>query len=161
MKKSGRPARAALVLAAIGLVAAAPVLVVKVQTTQLRQTPQFFGSVIAPLKAGDKLEKLGEQNAWYQVKTAAGLTGWIHSSAAEVPKFTLIAMAGPTKTQATAQEAALAGKGFSKEIEASYRARHPETSFVWVERMLAFKVAAAEAQDFLKKGKLAESGRGQ
>ena len=161
MKRNRGPALAALALAAICLLAAADTLVVKIQTTQLRNAPQFFAPVVATLKAGDKLDKLGAQGAWFQVKTAAGATGWVHSSAVEVPKFTLLAMSGGTKTQATAKEAALAGKGFSKEIEDNYRGKNPSLSFAWVDRMLALKTAPAQVEDFLKKGKLGEGRSSQ
>lgn len=46
-------AAAAVVLALICLASAADGLVVKIQMTQLRKTPQFFAPVVAPLKAGD------------------------------------------------------------------------------------------------------------
>jgi uncharacterized protein YgiM (DUF1202 family) len=157
MKKPRGPGLAALVLAVICLVAAADTFVVKIQATQLRQAPGFFAPTVAPLKAGDRLEKIGTQGAWHQVKTVAGLTGWVHASAVEVPKFSLLAMSGGTKTQATAQEAALAGKGFSKEIEDGYRAKHADVSFVWVDKMLAIAVTPAQVEDFLKKGKLGEA----
>jgi SH3-like domain-containing protein len=160
MKKSRGFRLAAIALAALGLIAAADVLVVKIRTTQLRNAPQFFAPAIATLKAGDTLDKLAAQGAWFQVKTAAGATGWVHSSAVEVPKTGLMAMAGPTKTQASAKEAALAGKGFSKEIEDSYRAKHAEVSFLWVDKMIQITVPAAQIEDFLKKGKLG-AGRGR
>lgn len=152
---------AALALAAICLFAAADTLVVKIQSTQLRNAPQFFAPSIAALKAGDKLAKLAVQGAWLQVKTAGGQTGWVHSSAVEIPKFTLLAMSGGTKTEASAKEAALAGKGFSKEIEDSYRAKHGDVNFAWVDRMLASKTAASQVEDFLKKGKLGGGGGAQ
>ncbi|MGD0783727.1 MAG: SH3 domain-containing protein, partial [Candidatus Aminicenantales bacterium] len=92
--------------------AADTVVVVKIQTTAIRQNPQFFAPVLLPLKAGDKLTKVGEANGWIQVKTQTGLVGWIHSSAVEVPKLNLLASNDPMKTQAKASEVALAGKGF-------------------------------------------------
>jgi len=161
MKRTRVPAPAAAALAVVCLLAAADTLVVKVQTTPLRQAPQFFAPTVAALKVGDKLELIATQGAWRQVKTAAGLTGWIHSSAAEVPKFTLMAMSGGTKTEASAKEAALAGKGFSKEIERNYRAKHADVSFVWVDKMAALAVPAAQVEDFLKKGKLGEGRSSQ
>jgi SH3-like domain-containing protein len=133
-------------------------LVVKIQITQLRKTPQFFAPVVAPLKAGDLLTKVSETGAWIQVRTAAGLSGWVHRSAVEVPRFGLMAAVGGTKTQATASEAALAGKGFSKQVEDSYKAKHAEANFAGVDRMLQVKVSSAQVEDFLKRGKLASGG---
>jgi hypothetical protein len=144
--------------ALICLASAADGLVVKIQITQLRKTPQFFAPVVAPLKAGDLLTKVSETGAWIQVRTAAGLSGWVHRSAVEVPRFGLMAAVGGTKTQATASEAALAGKGFSKQVEDSYKAKHAEANFAGVDRMLQVKVSSAQVEDFLKRGKLASGG---
>jgi SH3-like domain-containing protein len=157
MKKFRRP----LALAGAGLLLvlmamAADTLIVKVQTTALRKTPQFFGPVVVYLKVGDKLTKVSEQNGWYQVKTAAGLPGWIHGSAVEVSRINLLASNQPMKTQATATEAALAGKGFNKSVEASYRAKHAEISFVWVDRMLQIKIGQGAIQEFLRVGRLGD-----
>jgi len=106
-------------MAALGLLAflvtlvLAETLVIKVQTTSLRQAPKFYGAVIHALRSGDKVEKVaGQPDGWIQVKTAAGVVGWIHSSAVSVQKFNLMAVGGGTKTQASASEVALAGKGF-------------------------------------------------
>jgi hypothetical protein len=161
MKIPKGSALAAVVLAVICLAAAADGLVVKIQTTQLRKTPQFFAPVVAPLKAGDVLIKVSEAGGWVQVRTAAGLSGWVHKSAVEVPRFGLMAAAGGTRTQATASEAALAGKGFSKQVEDSYKAKHAEANFVGVDRMLQVKVSSAQVEDFIKKGKLGGQGDGR
>ena len=145
----------ALLIVAVGL--AAETLVVKIQTTQLRKSPQYFSQALVPLKAGDRLEKLGESSGWIQVKTSAGVVGWIHSSAVQATKLNLLAMDKGMKTQATASEVALAGKGFNKQVEDSYKAKHADMNFAAVDAMLQIKVALAQVEDFLKKGKLGES----
>jgi uncharacterized protein YraI len=135
----------------------AETLIVKVQTTSLRSGPKFYAPVVQALKAGDKLEKVsGQPGGWLQVKTAAGVAGWIHTSAVQVQKFDLLAMDKGLKTQASVSEVALAGKGFNKQVEESYRAKHAEVSFVWVDRMLLIKIPAAQVEEFIKKGKLGE-----
>ena len=155
MTKS-RSAILIIVLVAVGLaIAAAEGLVVKVQTTQLRRTPQFFGPTLAALKVGDRLEKVSEANGWIQVKTAAGAVGWIHSSAVMQSTVALTSTNQNLKTQATASEVALAGKGFNKQVEDSYKSKHAEVSFVWVDRMIQIRTSLAQIQDFLAKGRLA------
>lgn len=161
MKRRRLLAAALGALLMVFIVLAADMLVVKIQSTQLRKSPQFFTQTIATLKAGDRLEKVSESDGWIQVKTGAGVIGWIHSSAVETPRFSLLAMNKDMKTQASASEVALAGKGFSKEVEASYKAKHAEVSFVWVDRMLQVKVSLAQIEDFLKKGNLGEFRGGQ
>ena len=82
--------------------------------------------------------------------------GWIHSSAIEIPKFNLLAMNKDMKTQASASEVVLAGKGFNKQVEDSYRAKHGEANFTGVEAMLQIKINLTQVEDFLRKGKLGE-----
>ncbi|MFQ6108043.1 MAG: SH3 domain-containing protein [Candidatus Aminicenantales bacterium] len=136
----------------------AETVVVKVRSTHLRKEPRFFAQTLAEVKAGDSLEKLSEQAGWVKVRTAGGLVGWIHSSAVQPKKFRLLAMDRTLKTKASAEEVALAAKGFNKQVEESYRARHAALSYAWVEKMLKIKLTAAQIRDFLKKGKLAEFG---
>jgi hypothetical protein len=137
---------------------AADAVVIKIQSTQLRAGPGFFSQPVGTLKAGDRLEKLAVSGAWIQVRTATGAVGWIHSSSAETPRFNLLSMNQTMKTQASASEVALAGKGFNKQVEDSYRAKHTDLNFDAVDRMLQLKISAAQIQDFLKKGKLGEPG---
>jgi len=158
MKISKGTVLAVLALAALCLAAASDGLVVKIQITQLRTTPQFFGQASAALKAGDRLTQIAESGAWVQVRTASGLTGWVHKSAIEVPRFALTASAGGAKTAATASEAALAGKGFGPQVEDNYKAKHAEADFAAVDRMLLLKIPPAELQAFLAKGKLGQGG---
>jgi uncharacterized protein YraI len=139
----------------------AETLTVKVQSTSLRNSPKFYAPAVQTLNAGDKVEKIADQSGWIQVKTAGGVVGWVHSSAVEVPKFDLMASNKGLKTQASADEVALAGKGFNKQVEESYRAKHKDVSFVWVDKMLQIKIAAAQVEEFMKKGKLGEFGGGQ
>lgn len=138
----------------------AETLVVKVQSTSLRSSPKFYASAIQALRAGDKVEKISTQDGWIQVKTASGAVGWVHSSALLVPKFNLVASRQGLQTQASSGEIALAGKGFNKQVEESYRAKHKGLSFAWVDRMLQIRISAAQVEEFLKKGRLGAKGGG-
>ena len=149
---------AALAAVLVLALAAADALIVKIQTTQLRRNPQFFSPGFASLKAGDRLEKLSEAAGWMQVRTASGAIGWIHGSAVAPPQTQILAGSGNMKTQATANEVTLAGKGFNKQVEDSYRARNAAISYVWVDRMVQQRVAMAQIEDFLKRGRLNTSG---
>ncbi len=99
------------------LAAAADTVTVKVQSSAIRQSPQFFAPVVAVVKAGDKLTRLAESNGWLQVKSAAGAAGWIHNGAVAAARFALASSSGGVKSQASASEVALAGKGFNKQVE--------------------------------------------
>ncbi len=139
----------------------AETLTVKVQSTSLRNNPKFYAASLQVIRAGEKVEKIGAQGGWLQVKTAGGTVGWLHSSAVEVQKFDLLAVGGGVKTQAATGEAALAAKGFNKQVEDSFRAKNKNVSFVWVDKMLQVRIAAAQVEEFMKAGKLGEFGGGR
>lgn len=154
-----RPIPSTLVISLFVLVfclLAAETLIVKVQSTSLRMNPKFYAAALLTLGAGEKIEKISSQDGWIQVRTSNGAVGWIHSSAVQVQKFDLLAMDKGLKTQASASEVALAGKGFNKQVEESYRAKHGEVNFVWVDRMLLIRIPASEVEEFMRKGKLGE-----
>jgi hypothetical protein len=132
----------------------AETLMVKVQTTHLRKEPKFYASTIAVLNAGEVVEKISAASGWYQVRTTKGIVGWLHSSAVQTGKFDLAAMDKSLTTKATADEIALAGKGFNKKVEANYKAKHSEANFAGVDRMLKVKVSQSQLLKFLKEGKL-------
>lgn len=156
--------RSVLFSAAVGLffvfvtLLLAETLIVRVQSTSLRQSPRFYSPVVLALKAGEKVEKVSSQEGWVQVRTSGGIVGWVHSSAVEVQKFSLLAMDKSLKTQASASEVALAGKGFNKQVEESYRAKHGDINFLWVDKMLQIKIPAERVLEFMKQGKLGEFG---
>jgi len=136
----------------------AQTLIVKVQSTNLRREPKFYAPTIAVLKAGTVLEQIGSQEGWMKVRTAAGTEGWIHGSAVDVKKFRLSALGKTPQAQASANEVALAGKGFNKQVEQQYRATHADVSFAWVDAMLKLKVSSEELRKFMMQGKLGEYG---
>ncbi|OQX52158.1 MAG: hypothetical protein B5M54_09575 [Candidatus Aminicenantes bacterium 4484_214] len=134
----------------------AETLLVKVQTTVLRKSPQFYATVIGSLKYGDQVEKIAEENGWVKVKTADQVEGWLHSSAVETKKIRLLAMNQILKTEASSQEVALAGKGFTKELEKAYREKNKGLNYAAVDKMLRVKVSLADLKKFLQEGKLGE-----
>ena len=146
-------------LLSAGLLMAAASLKVRVKSTKLRRSPKFYASTMATLRYGESLEKLSQQDGWIQAKTSAGATGWIHSSAVTAPKFSLTA--GRTAQEETsADEVALAGKGFNEQVEQEYR-KSTELDYTWVDRMDQIKVTEAEMERFFREGKLGEYGGGK
>ncbi len=135
-------------------------LFVKVQSARLRKEPKFYAATIVILKAGESVAKISSQAGWYKVRTAGGIQGWLHSSAVQTKKVDLVTMDKSLKAKASADEVALASKGFNEQVEKEYKARHKDISFAWVDRMLTFKVSPEQLRKFLKEGKLAEFGGG-
>lgn len=158
MRKPYRYSFLIMVIFAAALVLLAETLIVKVKSTYLRKEPMFFAQTVTSLKAGEKLEKISSQGGWIKVKTSRGLVGWIHSGSVQPKKFSLLAMDKSLKTEATADEVALAAKGFNKQVEESYRAKNKNISYAWVEKMLQIKVSYSQIRDFIKTGKLGEFG---
>lgn len=148
-----------LLFAVLGVFVAvllAETLVVKVRTTNMKKEPVFYAPTVAVLQAGAQVEKLGEQQGWYQVRTPKGLTGWLHSSAVQAKKMSLL----PTQARAgaTASEVSLAGKGFNKQVEGKHKAGNPSLNYAAVDQMLKLEVTPAQLKAFLQKGRLGEFG---
>ena len=61
---------------------------------------------------------------------------------------------GTPVKQTSSDEVALAGKGFTPEVESGYRAKHPEVDFAQVDKVESYKVDPATLQAFLKEGDL-------
>lgn len=136
----------------------AETLIVKVQTTYVRKEPKFYSSPVATLTAGESVSQISSQAGWFKVRTSQGIEGWIHSSAVQTGKLKVAAMDKSMQTAATADEVALAGKGFNKQVEDAYKARNKEMNFAEVDRMLKIKISPDELRKFLMDGKLAEFG---
>jgi hypothetical protein len=63
-------------------------------------------------------------------------------------------LTGTPVKQTSSDEAALAGKGFTPEVENGYRTKHPEMNFAQVDKIETFKVDPATLQTFIKEGDL-------
>jgi len=109
----------------------AETLLIKVQSTSLRKRPEFYAPVVAKLYYGQKVTKLAEEGGWVQVRT----------------------------DDASSQEVALAGKGFTKDLEKAFREKNKGLNYAQVEKMLRIKVTLSELKRFLREGKLGEWGR--
>ena len=136
----------------------AETLIVKVQSTYVRKEPKFYSSPVATLSAGESVTQISSQAGWFKIRTSKGMEGWIHSNSVQGGKLTVAAMDKSLKTRATADEVALAGKGFNKQVENEYKSRNKGVSFGEVDRMLRIKVTPDELRKFLMDGKLAEFG---
>jgi uncharacterized protein YgiM (DUF1202 family) len=128
---------------------------VQVKEGVLRSKPSFLGSPSGTVAYGDRVDVLASQGDWRQVRAASGATGWIHGSALDSKRVTLSAASGgDVQIAASSDEVALAGKGFSQEIETEYKKQNRSLDYAWVDRMLTFKVTDAEALRFLQEGGL-------
>jgi hypothetical protein len=120
--------------------------------------PDFASTPIVAVPAGSEVNVESQVGDWYKV-TYQGKSGWINRQAfLTLPagsKFNLSGLLfGTPVKQTSSDEVALAGKGFTPEVESSYRAKHPEMNYAQVDRIESYKVAPATLQAFIKQGDL-------
>ena len=84
----------------------------------------------------------------------------MHTSALTTKNIVLTAGTANVQTSATGGEIALAGKGFSEEVEKQYKSQNKNVDFTWVDRMENFKVTPEEMQAFLKQGQVVPAAGG-
>jgi hypothetical protein len=157
-----KPSRWLLLLGLAALVLGAgsgwgETLTVTQPNQQLYPDPDFASAPLGPVPQGTPVNVLKQSGDWYQVDYQ-GKTGWLPRQAfpeARGPKFSLpgLLFGGPVKESRT-DEVALAGKGFTPEVEASYRSKHPEMKFAHVDQVEAFRVDEGKLQAFIKEGGL-------
>lgn len=127
---------------------------VQVREGQIRERPSFLGAVAAVVEYGDRVYVLREQGPWRWVEVE-DVQGWMHESALTRQRIQLAAGEADAAGVATEQEMALAGKGFSAEVENEFRARHDTISFEWIDRMETFEKTPQRLIDFLNTGGVA------
>lgn len=120
--------------------------------------PDFAGTPIAPVPVGAEVNVQQQSGDWYKVEYQ-GKTGWLNRQAFPAPatgsKFSLPGMLfGAPVKETSSDEAALAGKGFTPEVESSYRQKHPEMKFAEVDKVEANRVDPAKLQAFIQEGGL-------
>jgi len=120
----------------------------------VRNKPSFLGDVVDRIVYGEQVDSTKTQGSWLLVTTKRK-SGWIHQSALSTSKINLVP-GGEISTGASGKEIALTGKGFSADIENSYKAKHKKISFAWVDNMEKFTIKNSEIESFIKQGELNE-----
>jgi uncharacterized protein YgiM (DUF1202 family) len=134
------------------------VLKVTQPNQSLYPDPDFASTPVAPVPVGAALNVESQAGDWYKVEYQ-GQTGWINRQAFPAPstgsKFNLPGLLfGTPVKQTSSDEVALAGKGFTPEVENSYRSKHPEMNFAQVDKVESYRVAPSTLQAFIKEGDL-------
>ncbi len=153
-----KPAMAfALALCLVCAVAvAAKVMSVAVRDGQVRETPSFLGKIVGKAAYGQSVDVAEEQGDWFKVTAPGGVSGWMHRSALTAAKLALSGGQGTTGS-VSGKEMALAGKGFSAEVEADYRRSHGG-NFAAVDAMERIKYDPAQLLAFLSQGGVTPKG---
>jgi len=136
---------------------------VQVREGHLRATPSHLGKIVARVSYGDQVVVLENAGVWDKVSAAGGKArGWIHHTALTSQKIALKSGKTGVNASVSQSEIALAGKGFSKEVEASYSKANKNLNYAWIDRMETFKVSPSQMQKFIADGRMiprAEGGK--
>jgi hypothetical protein len=127
---------------------------VNIQKSTVYEEPRFFSGAVGSVRYGQELEKLGESRDWLLVNTDGG-KGWIHRSAVRSTKVSLGAVLfGGGSAAPKEDEVALAGKGFTPEVERRYGESHPEMDYAVVDEIESFTVGQDSLRRFIEEGGL-------
>ncbi len=130
---------------------------VQVREGQLRERPSFLGAVVATVEYAERVRVERAQGPWRHV-VSGDKEGWIHESALTRQRLEIAAGDEDVAGAATQEEMALAGKGFSADVEREYRAQHTDLDFSWVDRMEQMGVRAERLTEFLREGDVTPEG---
>lgn len=136
------------------------IMSVQVREGQLRATPSHLGKIVAKISYGDRVTVLEERGAWEKVSVAGGKHGWMHNTALTSKRIALRAGQGNVGTSVTGNEIALAGKGFSEEVETQYRKTNKNLDYTWIDRMEAINVSPEQMENFITSGNLSQDAQG-
>lgn len=132
-------------------------LTVSLSNQQLYSQPGFTSPPVMPVPQGAQVTLISRQGDWVQVEFQ-GKRGWLHKAAVAgggppVGGLPALLGSGPVR-QTTHDEVALAGKGFTPEVEAGFRQKNPGLNYAQVDEVERFQVDPAKLQAFLQEGGL-------
>jgi hypothetical protein len=125
---------------------------VTAKTVELKSSGAFFADTLGSLSYGDQVTVQRESGRWVEVKTVEKpvLTGWIATASLTTKRI----IASGASTSASANEIALAGKGFNEEVENAYR-QSGNLNYDAVDAMEAMTIPGRQLFNFLQEGHLA------
>jgi len=118
---------------------------IAVKTTPLKSSTGFFAKDVGTLSLGDVVTVIRDDGKWSQIQ-ARGLDGWITSSSLSARRII------SSNIAVTASEVAMAGKGFSPDMEIEYKKNGLDYSMV--DSMEQITVPADDLLRFVTEGHL-------
>lgn len=126
---------------------------VQVRESRVRSKPLFYATTIQSVKYGDRLAKISDESGWVGVRVGGG-QGYLPLSAVS-PKAIVFSSADVSRVKADPSELVLAGKGFSKEIEQSFKRQDSSARYDLVDRVeREAKASPTDVERFIKQGGL-------
>jgi hypothetical protein len=123
-----------------------------VRDAVLRDSPSFLGKAMGAIAAGESITLEREEGAWAGVRFG-GTRGWLPVSALRTHAVSLGPGSSRAATGADSSEVALAGKGFTQQTEASFRATQSGLDYATVDMMAGFAVPPEDCEIFLRTGR--------
>ncbi len=124
------------------------VMYVAVQNATFKEKKSFFSATVAELTYGQSVRVVNTNGKWAEAVLADGnKRGWIALSSLTKKKIK------KSDFKASTDELALAGKGFSAEIEKKYR-KTSSADYASVDRIESSIVSDSELLNFIDGGKL-------
>jgi hypothetical protein len=126
-------------------------LSVQVRKAEVRSSPSFLGTVVGSLAYADRVTPVEKKGDWTRISREGTTLGWVHSQSL-TPKRIVLKGGEVAKTGASSDELALAGKGFTEEVEKEYKAQNKDIDFAPIDRMEKITIAPEKLAKFLKAG---------
>ena len=127
------------------------------QEAVIRKDKRFFSPPVTRAPYGSVVQQLERQGDWLRVDYQ-GKQGWVHISAVQEQKFQPSSLVGGQAREASQDEVALAGKGFTPEVEKAFREKNPKMRYDLVDRIQSYNIDEAKLQAFIRAGNLKEPG---
>ena len=128
---------------------------VQVREGYIRVAPSHLAAIERGVSYGDRLAVFEERGDWRRVSLEAEkVQGWIHGTALTSKRIILSAGEEDVASSVTHDEIALAGKGFSEEVEDEYRRANRNLDYFWIDRMEDREISSEEILSFLEAGRL-------
>jgi hypothetical protein len=122
---------------------------------QLYAAPNLSAEVLGTVPEGTEVKIVQQSGDWYQVE-CQGQQGWLPQQAFGAGKKFEMSnlLKGKAVQETKTDEVALAGKGFTPEVEAGYRKKHPNLNFALVDQVEKLEVSPGQLQAFMREGGL-------
>jgi hypothetical protein len=142
-----------LCLLGIGALSAqSKTMYVTAKTIEVKSSTAFFSDTLGTMSYGDPVSVLQEYGRWVKISSLEppAISGWV--TAASLTTKRIIVSAGTTS--ASANEIALAGKGFNQQVEDVYR-QNGVLKYDAIDAMEALQIPNRQLFAFLQEGRLA------
>lgn len=125
---------------------------VAVKKADIKSGTGNFDKVVAQASYGDELVVDKASNKFHRVHKASdpSVAGWIPATSVTTKKI----VTSSKKVTASADEIALAGKGFSEQVEDGYKTANKKLDYSNVDRLESFRITDSSLKTFIEDGEL-------